>query len=165
MLIKKIVIHKKLIESFKAKALLANPYEYIEAIMGLQKKDCLYVYAFDEIQIINTINSRTYKEIQYCRPEEEVEAGTKYKYFGSIHSHPGSGCDLRPSRKDISDFLNQGQQETFWEGGSEGNCLTDQIMGIMGVHRKKKVIEYGMVFYNTLMEKIDVIISENRIKK
>ena len=157
MLIKTIVIHESLIEEFRKKALKESPYEHIAAILGCQKADTLYVHAFDELEIIQVTNTRKYRMIQYDRPEEELEAATKLKYFGTIHSHPKALPDA--STEDRTEFLSHSTVDLEDYNGFQTESLLEAVMGIMSVHRRKRIIESGIVFYNTDMEKINVIIS------
>lgn len=160
MLIKKIVIHEDLIRGFKNSALKHSPYEYIEAILGLQKDTTLFVYAFDLIGITSSIETKNYIEIVYDRPEEEIEAGSNLKYFGTIHSHPR--YSLEPSDIDKSQFIETINENLVEYDGVQHEVLTDKIMGIMFAREQPKVIEYGLVFYNEAMEKIDLIITETK---
>ena len=156
-MIQRIIIHKSLIDSFKRKAVKMLPKETIVAILGKQVDDELYVYAFDSLNIRRAWNTR----IEYEQPEEEMEAGTTLKYFGTLHSH--SNGMLHLSEMDKKSFL-ECQSEYFIFEDCEGEQLIDEIMGIMGIARRPKVIQYGIMFYNNALKPIELIISET-IKK
>jgi hypothetical protein len=163
-LIKNIVIHEKLIQQFKKKALKTLPFEHAEAILGLQKDDTLYVYVLDEYKIIGvskTVNNRTIKTtISYLQPEEEIEAGTGLKYFGSIHSHPFH--PPIPSKIDEIEFMRTNVEEIYDLRAEQHEILTEKVMGIMSVKKRRKVNEHSLSFYNEQMESLQIIISTNK---
>lgn len=161
-MIKKIIIHESLLTRFKGTAFNAVPFEHIEAILGKQVKEVLYVYALAEIKIFSMTNTKDMKIISYYPPEEDIQADTGYKYFGSLHTHPNG--DISPSTEDIADFIRGETEEFYWEGEEQVEILNEKIMGIMSIRRRKKVYEIGIVFYNTDMEKLELVITENRKK-
>ena len=163
MAIRRIVIHKSLIDSFKRKALKVMPHEHIVALLGRMVEKDLHICALDNINIVATRSGPLKITLQYDHPEEEIEAGTTLKYFGTLHSHPNKSLD--PSNDDKKDFLNTFNNVEYSEGQHEGEYLQDQIMGIMSVIKKKKVHQYGIQFYDIDLQPIDLIISENRPKK
>ena len=81
------------------------------------------------------------------------------KYFGTLHSHPNG--TLHCSEADKQSFL-EAQNEYFIFEDCEGEQLIDEIMGIMGVEDRPKVIQYGIMFYNNALKPIELIISENK---
>ena len=62
-MIKKIIIHESLLTRFKGTAFNAVPFEHIEAILGKQVKEVLYVYALAEIKIFSMTNTKDMKII------------------------------------------------------------------------------------------------------
>ena len=163
MAIRRILIHKSLIDSFKRQALKVMPHEHIVALLGRMVDDDLHICALDSVNIITSTSGPLKITLYYEHPEEEIEAGTNLKYFGTLHSHPNKSLD--PSEDDKKDFLNTFNNVEYSEGPHEGEYLPEQIMGIMSVTKKKKVHQYGIQFYNIDFELIDLIISENRPKK
>jgi proteasome lid subunit RPN8/RPN11 len=160
-MIQRIIIHKSLIDSFKKTAIKALPWEYIVAVLGKMICDDLHVYAFDKINMDSWINDTNESTLHYWQPEEEVEAGSGLKYFGTLHSHPNG--TTQPSECDIKDFRKKYNHGDYTdEEGFIGEELCDEIMGIMQVAKKKRVIHYGITFYNINLEPIEVIISETR---
>jgi|ERR1035438_2992397 proteasome lid subunit RPN8/RPN11 len=155
-MIERIIVHKTLIDSFKRKAVKALPNEIIVAVLGKMEKNDLHVYAFDKLEVVKS--KHTF--IQYEQPEEELEAGSDLKYFGTLHSHPNG--TLHTSEDDRESFFNAHNSDHFMIEDHEGEQLMDEIMGIMGIVRKRKVIHYGIAFYNSEIKPIEVIFSENR---
>ena len=162
-IINRIIIHESLLDFFKKKALKALPYEVIVAILGKIVGDELHICAFDEIDIKSaTVDAKKWT-LTYNQPEEEIEAGTTLKYFGTLHSHPNGKTD--PSEEDKEDFLIRFNGEEITFRGLICEHLYDEIMGIMSIKPMKYVIHYGLSFYNIDLEKIEIIISENRKRK
>lgn len=159
-MIGRIIVHKSLIDSFKRKAVKAMPYEIIVAILGRMVKNELHIYAFDTIEVETSISGPRVMTLQYGQPEEEIEAGTNLKYFGTLHSHPNS--DAVPSEADKKDFVEKFNAEEFSANGIALEFLRDEIMGIMSLRRKKSVIHYSLMFYNIDFEPIELIISETK---
>lgn len=161
-MIKRVIIHKSLIDSFKKEAVKVLPWEYIVALLGKMKGDDLHIYAFDRLEITSWTNGQRKATLEYWQPEEEIEAGTSLKYFGTLHSHPYGTTE--PSEDDKVDFRRIYNDGEYEDGKFAGEQLRDEIMGIMRVEKKKRVIQYGIAFYNIDLEPIEVIISETRKK-
>jgi len=159
-MMQRIVVHKSLIDSFKRRAVKAMPYEIIVAVLGKMVKNELHIYAFDTIEVETSISGARVMTLQYGQPEEEIEAGTTLKYFGTLHSHPNS--DAVPSEADKADFVEKFNAEEFSSDGIALEYLRDEIMGIMSLRRKKSVIHYSLVFYNIDFQPIELIISETK---
>jgi proteasome lid subunit RPN8/RPN11 len=159
-MIGRLIVHKSLIDSFKRKAVKAMPYEVIVAVLGKMVKNELHIYAFDTIEVETSISGARVMMLQYGQPEEEMEAGTTLKYYGTLHSHPNS--DAVPSEIDKADFVEKFNGEAFTHDGLEWEYLRDEIMGIMSLSRKKSVIHYSLMFYNIDFEPIELIISETK---
>lgn len=157
-MISSIVVHQKLVNTFKRKAVKAIPQEIIVAILGKMDEDILYIHAFDYLDIDKHNSTAKKITITYSQPEEEIEAGTKLKYFGTLHSHPNS--TIEPTDVDISEFRKVFNAEPVVLDGEEVEYLHDEIMGIMSVTKKKKVIQYNLVFYNIDLEPIPISYSE-----
>lgn len=159
-MIQQVVIHKRLVDAFKRRALAVMPHEHIVAVMGRQQGETLYVHAFDVVDVFNKVSNDKEIAISYYQPEEEIEAGTTLKYFGTLHSHPNRA--LRPSKTDIKDFL-EGHNSDFYPCGTwHGETLRDEIMGIMRVNKNKKVNQWGLVFYNIDLSPLELLIAENK---
>lgn len=163
-MIKRIIIHKTLIDSFKRKALRAIPKEHIVAILGKLSTDheSLYAYAFDEIEITSQTDTAKHVYLEYYQPEEEIEAGTTLKYYGTLHSHPrGSTAPSEQDKEDFRAHFNN-ENENFRQYVLE--YLPDEIMGIMRVIKKNRVTQYALTFYNIDMTPLELYISESRKK-
>ncbi len=159
-MIQRIVVHKSLIDSFKKKAVKAMPHEIIVAVLGKIVKNELHIYATDTLEVETSIVGARRMMLQYNQPEEEIEAGTTLKYYGTLHSHPNS--TVEPSNVDKADFVEKFNGEESIHAGIEYEYLRDEIMGIMSLRRKKSVVHYSLVFYNIDFEPIELIISENK---
>lgn len=159
-MIQRIIVHKSLIDSFKKKAIKAMPHEIIVAVLGKLVNDELHIYAFDEIEVEDSIVGSKRMVLKYWQPEEEMEAGTTLKYFGTLHSHPN--CTVEPSEIDKKYFIEIFNAEEFLHEGFEWEYLHDEIMGIMSLKSRSKVVQYGLAFYNVDFEPIEVIISETK---
>jgi proteasome lid subunit RPN8/RPN11 len=155
MLIKQIVIHNDIVNEFKQKARNAFPRECIAALMGKQILETLYIHALDEINVIKT----TTENLIYNRASEELLAGTKLKYFGTIHSHPNAL--LTYSTTDKNDFISEQYKESLTDGYID-ESLEDKVMGIMVLNDRKKVFQWGIVFFNQKLEQIETLISETK---
>jgi len=162
-MIQRIIIHKTLVDSFKRKALKAFPHEHIVAILGKMVGNDLHVCALDELDEVETFNNSKYCFIQYYQPEEEIEAGTTLKYFGTLHSHPAG--TLKPSEEDRHGFFKAYNEDSFEFQGHEGEQLCDQIMGIMRIVKLPKIIQHGLAFYDIDFKSLEILISEDRKKK
>lgn len=158
--IKRVVIHSLLLNSFKRKCLEAYPYEYITAVLGKQKGTTLYIHALDKLDITEQVNAKRKLFIQYDQPEEEMEAGTNLKYFGTIHSHPGYGGCI-PSDDDKKDLSITATESDYSDGSVAGETLTDKLMGIMYLEKRTKVNHFGLVFYDVNYNQLEVLISDN----
>ena len=162
-MIKRIVIHKKILESFKRKAVKAMPNEIIVAILGkMEKHDVLHIYALDTLEVVSSEVKTRVKILKYYQPEEEMEAGTTLKYFGTLHTHPDMA--IEPSEADKKDFLEKFNAEEINHMGTTWEYLPDEIMGILSFKRGKKVIQYTLAFYNIDFQQIQVTISEDKRK-
>jgi hypothetical protein len=128
--------------------------------LGKIINDDLHISVFDSLEILSAVNDKEYYYLNYSQPEEEMEAGTSLKFFGTLHSHPTGST--KPSEQDISDFLDKHNNEDYGDEEHEWEYLHDEIMGIMGIKKHRKVIQYGLVFYDIDMKPIEVIISEDR---
>lgn len=155
MFITQIVIHNDIVNEFKQKALRAYPNECISAILGKQVMDTLYIYALDDLSV-NRTNPRG---ISYQSAEEEIEAGTNLKYFGTIHTH--SNAVLTHSYIDKKGFIADQFKETN-SCGFIDEILEDRIMGIMAIADRKKVFQWGLIFFNEQMQQIETLISESK---
>jgi hypothetical protein len=156
----RIIIEKKTLEGFKRRAFKAFPNEHIEAVLGRfepsnkVRMNTLYVYAFDELDQAKSGKRR----IDYFLPEEEVEAGTTLKYFGTLHTHPKTHCE--PSPDDWESFLKTSQVEEQPVETYYVQILLDEVMGIMYLDKKSTKKMYGFAFYNRQGQQIEFIISE-----
>jgi proteasome lid subunit RPN8/RPN11 len=159
-MIERIVVHKSLVDSFKRKAAKAMPHEIIVAVLGKMANDELHIYAFDHIEVDSSVVGARRMMLQYGQPEEEMEAGTNLKYYGTLHSHPNS--TTKPSDIDKKDFMEKFNAEEISQEGEVFEYLHDEIMGIMSLNKKTKVIQYGLVFYNIDFEPIEIIIAEDK---
>ena len=159
-MIQQVIIHKRLVDEFKRRALAAMPYEHIVAVMGRQQGETLYVHALDVLDVYSNVSNDKEIAISYQQPEEEIEAGTTLKYFGTLHSHPNRA--LRPSKADIKDFREGPNSDFYSKGTWHGETLRDEIMGIMRVNKNKKVNQWGMVFYNIDLSPVELLIAENK---
>ena len=162
-MIKKIIIHKNILDSFKRKACKAMPHEIIAAILGKIEKDVLHICALDDIEVeVSVVRTRS-KYLKYGQPEEEMEAGTNLKYYGTLHTHPNMTVD--PSDDDKKDFLEKFNAEEYSSDGCSWEYLPDEIMGILSLVKKKKVMQYTLVFYNIDFTQIQVTTAEDKKKK
>lgn len=158
----RIVIEKKVLESFKRRAFKEFPNEHIEALLGrlqiTNDMNVLSIYAFEKLD-----KEKAEKRIVvYSMAEEEIEAGTSLKYFGTLHTHPKSR--LEPSDEDWKSFLHTSQVEEQLVNGYYSQVLLDEVMGIMYIDRKAKQKFSGIAFYNRQGNQIEVVISEHEKK-
>lgn len=162
--ISRIVVDKRLMTEFKRRAFRAYPKEHVEAILGkvghTDNIDVLYVFAFDELE---KDPEKTKKNtVIYDYPEEEIEAGSNLKYFGTLHTHPNT--DLVPSPLDWKDFM-ANQDNEFLSGGKKRGVIhitmVDEIMGIMYLSKKMRQKFTGCAFFNRMGNQIEFIVAEN----
>jgi|WetSurMetagenome_2_1015567.scaffolds.fasta_scaffold787663_1 proteasome lid subunit RPN8/RPN11 len=161
-IISKIIIHKNLINKFKRDALFWYPHEHIQAILGKQRGDILYAYCLVNYSNVTRKMKHNLPLIYYALPDIEMVEDTHLTYLGGIHSHPGG--PLYYSSIDRSSFLQPSIENTSIVNGYQCEFLQDKIMGIMQVSKLKHGCQYGIVFYNLLMQQIPYIISEVKNK-
>lgn len=157
--ITRIVVDKYILDGFKRRALKEFPKEHIEAILGKAQADgtILQIHAFDEIE---KYESKKY-EVNYAQPEDEIEAGTTLKYYGTLHTHPTT--DTTPSSYDWKDFLGTQEDECLVGGEKRGyyvHTMADEIMGIMYINKNTRQKFFGFAFYNRQGNQIELVISE-----
>ena len=163
MVIKQIIIHQYLLNKFKRKALKIYPNEHIQAILGKLSNDTLYINALVDLSGIEHIGSGDEVSVLYERPEIEIEYQTGLKYFGNIHSHPDG--PLCHSKTDWHAFHESMHLDTIDGGGYQYEVLCEHVMGILQINKLKYGCQFGIIFYNTELEQITVLISETKKPK
>jgi proteasome lid subunit RPN8/RPN11 len=154
-MIKRIVVHKDVINAFKRRALKKYPNEYGEIILGkLSDNDTLHIYVFDRLNIFSATSS----VLHYGMPEEEVCEGHNLDFFGVIHTHINSLDG--PSETDWHFFDYAVNEDHSILNDEEITTLNSYVIGILYLKKLKNVTHWSLYFYNINHEPIEIIYSE-----
>jgi proteasome lid subunit RPN8/RPN11 len=129
----RVVIDRKVLHSFRRRALQHFPQEHIEGMWGRQTVSSYQIHAICELTKICATGSRVEYDPVDC---DEGSCGG-LEYLGSIHTHPNSPCE--PSPEDWKDF-NQCEPE----------AEPERIMAILGISIRNKRRYTSVGFWNHL---------------
>jgi hypothetical protein len=152
----RVVVDPIVLKQFKKRCIADYPKEHIEAAMGRVHGSVVYIHAFDPIIPKVTTN----RFLIYDRPGEEIEAGTNLKFLGTIHTHPNAL--LEASADDWYQFLadtDAGRAEIQTQK-SYDTIITDTIMGIMSIIKRRGRFFTGFIFYNLDKKVMDFLVGE-----
>jgi proteasome lid subunit RPN8/RPN11 len=115
-----VVVDKKVLASFRRRALKAYPNEYIETIWGKLKGNTAYVFVFHAMEHEATpVAIKLDSEHEH---HEEESMSSTMELLGTIHTHPGKDSIPFPSETDIQTHLSE----------------AEPIMGIMAINKRGK---------------------------
>jgi proteasome lid subunit RPN8/RPN11 len=137
---KEVVVDRKVLESFKRRALKLYPREFIEQIVGKIVDHQLRIYAFRELE-----HQATRYEVvidEDVDPMTEGDDERRYQVLGSIHTHPQA--TIEPSDVD-------------WQAMKRDGEL---LMGICAIRQTTRRRFVSFAFYNRDKSLMQLTISE-----
>ena len=123
-----IVVHRKVLDGFKRRALKLYPREFLEQIVGRIVDREVRIYAFRELE-----HQATRYEVvidEDMDPMTEGDDDRRYQILGTIHTHPQA--TIEPSDLD-------------WEAMARDGEL---VMGICAIRKTAKRRFVSFAFYN-----------------
>ena len=135
-----VVIDRKLLGSFKRRALRAFPREILEQVVGRVVGTQARIYAFRDLEH-EASGGKVFMD-EDVNPMTEGEDLTRFSVLGTIHSHPQD--TIEPSELD-------------WQSMQQDGEL---VMGICAIRRTAKRRFVSFAFFNRSREHVQLTIGE-----
>ena len=135
-----IVIDRKVLDSFKRRALKLYPREFMEQLVGKIAGNQVHLYAFRDLE-----HKATRYEVvidEDLEPMTEGDDERRYQILGTIHTHPQA--TIEPSDLD-------------WETMARDDEL---IMGICAIRKTSKRRFVSFAFYSGGRTQLQLTVSE-----
>ncbi len=135
-----VVVDRKLLASFKRRALKAYPREILEQVVGTIVGTQARIFAFRDLE--HEGQKRTVLMDEDINPMTEGEDGLRYDILGTIHTHPQD--TVEPSELDWQTMRQDGEL----------------IMGICAIRRTTKRRFVIFAFFNREKDHVQLTIAE-----
>ena len=138
--VSEVVVDRKLLESFKRRALKAYPREILEQVLGKMAGSQARIFAFRDLE--HTANREAVVMDDDVNPMTEGEGESPYDILGTIHTHPQD--TIEPSDLD-------------WRTMKEDGEL---IMGICAIRKTAKRRFVSFAFFNRGQDHVQLTVGE-----
>ena len=135
-----VVVDRKVLVSFKRRALRAYPREILEQVVGKLVGTQARVFAFRDLEHQGSTNAVIMDDD--VNPMTEGEVGMPFAILGTIHTHPQD--TVEPSQLD-------------WDSMRQDGEL---IMGVCAIRRTAKRRFVSFAFFNQEREHVQLTIAE-----
>ena len=135
-----VVIDRKVLDSFKRRALRAYPREILEQVVGRMVGTQARIFAFRDLE--HDASKRNVLMDEDVNPMTEGEDGMRFSILGTIHTHPQD--TIEPSDLD-------------WQSMSQDGEL---VMGVCAIRRTAKRRFVSFAFFNRIREHVQLTIAE-----
>jgi proteasome lid subunit RPN8/RPN11 len=135
-----VVVDRKVLGSFKRRALRAYPREILEQVVGKLVGTQARVFAFRDLEHQGSTNAVIMDDD--VNPMTEGEVGMPFAILGTIHTHPQD--TVEPSQLD-------------WDSMRQDGEL---IMGVCAIRRTAKRRFVSFAFFNREREHVQLTIAE-----
>jgi proteasome lid subunit RPN8/RPN11 len=135
-----VVVDRKVLGSFKRRALQAYPREILEQVVGKMVSTQLQIYAFRDLE--HQGSNKAVVMDDDVNPMTEGEDSMPFSILGTIHTHPQD--TIEPSELD-------------WESMRQDG---EHIMGVCAIRRTTKRRFVSFAFFNRDREHVQLTIAE-----
>ena len=135
-----VVIDRKVLGSFKKRALQAYPREILEQVVGKIVGTQARIFAFRELE--HQASKRAVVMDDDVNPMTEGEEGMRFTILGTIHTHPQD--TVEPSELDWQTMRQDGEL----------------VMGVCAIRKTAKRRFVSFAFFNRVREHVQLTIAE-----
>ena len=135
-----VVIDRKVLGSFKKRALQAYPRELLEQVVGKIVGTQARIFAFRELE--HQASKRAVVMDDDVNPMTEGEEGMRFTILGTIHTHPQD--TVEPSELDWQTMRQDGEL----------------VMGVCAIRKTAKRRFVSFAFFNRVREHVQLTIAE-----
>lgn len=138
----KVQVSKKILDSFRRRALKRYPKEIMETVFGRVVDDTVQIFAFYPIDHTASTEACEYYpiDLEEQREKEDAPEYPHIKFLGTIHSHPDGGPD--PSDSD-------------WETARTDGDIVSGIYQILPSRKGRKKCKVR--FYSEPMQPLELV--------